>query len=152
MYEFLEYKLPNSKKWLLTEAFLTTFKEELDRIFNVDEKFEKPTYWNTYNWLEGTGGFYSALKITSEKYNVTKAIYDYARNMPWYHSDLFDSYLTVMMYERGIINEGDIDEIYVYEETEEELAKMEKNGEIEWTEDVKRYNDGFVVKREWKYT
>lgn len=73
-----DYKLPNRKKWLLTDAFLQDFKEELDKINNIKPE-DKVTYWKTYAWLEHTVGFYGALKVASEKHNVTKAIYEYAK-------------------------------------------------------------------------
>jgi hypothetical protein len=149
------YKIPNRKKWLLTDAFLTTFKEELDRVFEVYEKLKtynkegNPTYWNTYNYLESTYGFYKALKIASEKHNVKKAIYEYANQMPWYHSDVFDGQLTVMMYRKNIIEEGSIDEDpYI---TTEELIEMEKRGEIEWIEEVSHYKDYYVTRRDWRF-
>ena len=143
------YRLPNKKKWLLTDEFLTTFKEELDIVFKIKPE-ENPTYWNTYMWLDSTSGFYAALKKTSEKYNVKKAIYEYACKLPWYDSDFFDSELTEMMYKRGIIEEGSPDEIN-NDYTEEHLKKMEREGKIEWVEETKYYNGYHVTKREWRY-
>lgn len=141
------YRLPNKKKWLLTDEFLITFKEELDKIFKPDDN---ATYWNHYSWLDSTSGFYDALKITSEKYNVKKAIYEYACKLPWYDSDFFDSELTEMMYKKGIIEEGKPDEIN-NDYTADQLKKMEHEGKIEWVEETKFYNGYHVTKREWRY-
>ncbi|MCM3387260.1 hypothetical protein M3649_03825 [Ureibacillus chungkukjangi] len=148
--EFFNYKLPNSKKWLINEEFLKTFKEELDRIFKIYEKEENPTYWNTYAWLESTGGFYEALKIASEKHNVKKAIYEYACKLPWYKSDIFDSKLTELMYENKIIEEGSVDGREEYP-TLEQLKEWEKNGEIKWTEEITHYKGYYVTKKDWEF-
>ncbi len=109
-----DYKLPKRKKNLITKEFLQTFKQELDDVFNKENylPIEERNYWNTYQYLESTGGFYKALKTTCKKHNLTKAIYEYVCKMPYYDSDLFDSDLTLLMVERGVIEEGNIDEIY----------------------------------------
>lgn len=143
------YKLPNKKKWLLNDAFLETFKEELDKVFELNEKEKKPTYWNTYAWLDSTSGFYKALKITSEKHNVTKAIYEYACRLPYFCSDIFDSELTVLMYKKGIIEEGVIEKGEW--PTDEKLSKWHENGEIEWIEDVKQCKGYRVIKKDWRF-
>ncbi|WP_042348776.1 hypothetical protein [Bacillus massiliigorillae] len=93
--------------------------------------------------------FYEALKIGSEKHNVKKAIYEYAHKMPWYLADYFDSELTILMYKKGIIEEGSFDETEP-DYTEEDLAKWEKNGEIRWVEEVKHFNGYFVTRRVWE--
>lgn len=147
MRNYFSYKLPNRKKWLLTDDFLKTFKEELDRIFKLKEE-ERHTYWSTYAHFDSTGGFYEALKNTSEKHNVKKAIYEYACKLPWYKGDLFDSELTIMMYKRGIIEEGSPEECSL---SEEQLAEWEASGEIEWEEETKYYNGYYVTRREWQF-
>ncbi|MFA1509983.1 hypothetical protein ACDN41_12205 [Priestia aryabhattai] len=146
---YYDYRLPNKKKWLLTDDFLKTFKDELDAMFNTDAYDDKSTYWNTYSNFEGTCGFYDALKTASEKHNIKKAIYDYACKLPWYKSDIFDSRLIVMMCERGIIEKGNIDEVNY--PTEEELNKWEKNGEIEWIDEVIQYNGYTITKRDYRF-
>lgn len=105
--DWLHYKIPNRKKWLLTDDFLRTFKQELDTIFNIIEE-DKATYWNRYNYLESTGGFYEALKTATKKHNIKKAIYDYACKLPWYDSDVFDDDILILMHQKGIIEEGDL--------------------------------------------
>ncbi|MED2737088.1 hypothetical protein [Bacillus toyonensis] len=147
---YLTYKIPNKKKWLLTDAFLHTFKEELDKVFEVNEKDFSPTYWNTYNYLESTSGFYKALKIASEKHNVQKAIYEYAVRLPWYDSDMFDGELTILMYERNIITEGSIEDIGP-DYTGKELEQMEQSGEIKWTETIRRYKNYCVKTKDWHF-
>ncbi|MGN5650964.1 hypothetical protein [Bacillus sp. Brlt_9] len=147
---FFSYKIPNKKKWLLTDAFLQTFKEELDKVFEVNEKETSPTYWNTYNHLESTSGFYKALKIASEKHNIKKAIYEYAARLPCYDSDVFDGELTILMYERNIISEGNIEEIES-DYTDEDLQQLEQSGEIKWTETIRRYKNYSVKKKDWHF-
>ena len=144
-----KYRLPNKKKWLLTKEFLTTFKEELDKVFGIKGE-ENPTYWNTYAGLDGTSGFYTALEVASEKHNVKKAIYEYASKMPWYLADQFDSELTIMMYQKGVIEEGSVEETDT-SFSEEELYKKEKNGEIRWIEEVEYFNGYYVTRREWEF-
>jgi hypothetical protein len=119
--DYFNYKIPNRKKWLLTNEFLTTFRDELDIIFKTNKNGYTPTYWNLYAHITGTGGFYNALKMASEKHNVVNAIYRYACKLPWCHSGTFDDEILVLMYERGIIEEGD--DIWVGYD----LKEMEEN-------------------------
>lgn len=149
---FFDYKIPKRKKWLLTDKFLTTFKKELDNTFKVYEGEKNPTYWNTYNWLEGSSGFYEALKNASEKHNVKKAIYEYARKMHYYDSDSFDAELTTLMYEKGVIEEGNLEFINEnYGVSEETLIEMEQNGEIEWVEEITHFNGYYITRKDWQY-
>ena len=51
----------------MTKEFLQTFKQELDNVFNKEDDYqslEKRNYWNTYQYMEGTCGFYEALKLS----------------------------------------------------------------------------------------
>lgn len=109
-----KYKcLPNRKKAILTNEFLITFKEELINIFTKNDirqdrdplDYENETYWNFYQAVESTCGFYEALENACKKHNITKAIYEYSKNMNWYESETFDSDLTELMVKRGIIKE-----------------------------------------------
>lgn len=102
------YNLPKRKRYLMTKQFLETFKHEIDVIFKNDKD---STYWGYYGHLEGTGGFYEALKITCEKHNLTNAIFRYACSMPWYQSDLFDGEVTFLMVEREVISMGGVSEM-----------------------------------------
>lgn len=105
-------KLPNRKKKLLTNEFLTTFKDELIKVFSKEyEDLTKETYWSFYSYLGESCGFDEALKIACKKHNLTKAIYEYGRRMQWYEYDAFSDDLTRLMVEKGIIEEGKIDDI-----------------------------------------
>ena len=105
-------KLPNRKKKLLTNDFLTTFKDELIKVFSKEyEDLTKETYWSFYAYIEECCGFDEALKIACKKHNLTKAIYEYGGRMQWYEYDVFASDLTRLMIEKGIIEEGEIDDI-----------------------------------------
>ena len=111
-----QYKLPNRKLKLITKEFLQTFKIELDNVFSGESSlihipFEKRTYWNYYQNLDSTSGFYKALKTTCQRHNLNKAIYGYFRSRRWYISDYLDSELTELMYKLGVIEEGSIDEL-----------------------------------------
>lgn len=105
-------KLPNRKKKLLTNEFLITFKDELIKVFSKEyEDLTKETYWSFYAYIEECCGFDEALKIACKKHNLTKAIYEYGGRMQWYEYDVFTGDLTRLMLEKGIIEEGKIDDI-----------------------------------------
>lgn len=104
------YRLPNKKKWLLTDEFLLDFKNELDSVFDISEEF-KATYWNMYTWLESRTGFNDALETVSRKHNVYKAIYEYAKGLGYDYGDHFDSELVELMVKKGIIEEGSQNEV-----------------------------------------
>lgn len=145
------YKMPKRKRNLLTDAFLRTFKEELDKVFDNEAKDYPLTYYNCYTWLCSTGGFYQALEEASKKHKLQNAIYKYACHMPWYRSDIFDDYLMLLMIERNIMEEGSVDEIGDDYPSMEDLATMEKNGEIRWVETVVEHKGYRVKKREWEF-
>ena len=106
-------KFPQEIQCRITDDFLITFKDELDKIFS-DKKPSKPTYWNFYQWFDSTGGFYSALKSTCELYNFME-LYNYLQDLEWHDSDILDSSLTEMLYKRGIIKEGTYAEFWMFE-------------------------------------
>ncbi|MDF2879603.1 MAG: hypothetical protein K0R54_160 [Clostridiaceae bacterium] len=143
----IEYKLPKRKKNLLTKEFLQTFKQELDAVFNKKndyEELDKRNYWNTYQYMEGTCGFYKALKIACAKHNLTKAIYDYACKMPYYDSDLFDDDIVLLMVEFGVIEEGTIEEIWDID------YENDKDFELIITE--QKLKDCTIIHKDWLLT
>lgn len=143
-----DYKLPKRKKNLMTKEFLQTFKQELDNVFNKEDDYqplEKRNYWNTYQYMEGTGGFYKALKTACAKHNLTKAIYEYVCKMPWYDSDTFDSELTLLMVERGIIEEGSVEEIY-------DDYDYENDSDFELVTTKTKLKDCTVIHTDWILT
>lgn len=157
------FKLPNRKRKLLTVEFLTDFKEEiikLDKDYqkkqsnNTNIDYENESYMTFYGQIEGTGLFYKALKQACAKHNITKAIYDYTRNMPWFDSDCFEYDLMMEMVNQNIIK-YDSDN-YEYDNYEKELkakykiVRKEKGYNVikygRWFEDTKKelediYND-----------
>jgi len=107
------YNLPKRKRNLMTKEFLETFKKELDNVFyRIDDyqPLEQRNYWNTYQYMEGNGGFNEAFKTTCKKHNLMKAIYSYNQHMSWYDGDIFDGEITKLMVERGVIQKGDVGE------------------------------------------
>lgn len=144
-----DYKLPKRKKNLMTKEFLQTFKQELDNVFNKENDYqplENRNYWNTYQYMESTCGFYDALKSACMKHNLTKAIYEYACKMPYYDSDLFDSELTLLMVERGIIEEGNIDETCIDD------IYYENNNDFELVITETKLKDCTVIHKDWVLT
>lgn len=143
-----EYKIPKRKKNLMTNEFLQTFKNELDNICNKISGFDTlktRNYWNTYQYLESSCGFYEALNLACKKHNLTKAIYKYASKMPYYDSDIFDSEMTLLMVERGIIDEGNIDEF-----DEESYYENNKDYKLEITKT--KLKDCTIIHKNWILT
>ena len=105
------FGLPNRKRKLLTKEFLQTFKEEIIKIDSESNlKYNRPsvdyeneTYYSFYGQIGGTGLFYKSLKVACQKHNLTKAIYTYAKKLPWYDSDWFDDDLVLEMVNKGVI-------------------------------------------------
>lgn len=103
-------KLTFPKDIRITDEFLTTFRDELDKLC-YEQNPRKPTYWNYYQFLEGTGGFYAALETSCSIHNLDD-LYWYLDKLPWYKSDRLDGSLTEMLYKRKIIEEGTVGELY----------------------------------------
>jgi len=141
-----DYKLPKRKKNLMTKEFLQTFKEELDNVFNKDNYPEVRNYWNFYFHMEGTCGFYEALKSACIKHNLTKAIYEYVCKMPYYDGDLFDDELVWLMVERGIIKEGDVSETF------DDNIYYENNDDFELVITETKLKDCTVIHKNWVLT
>ena len=153
-----QYKLPNRKLKLITKEFLQTFKIELDNTFSVESSlihipFDKRNYWNYYQNLDSTGGFYKALKITCQKYNLEKAIYEYFQSRSWYISDYLDSELTELMYKLGVIDEGSIDELDDMNNPQniQWLQDTTDKNEIQWYKIVNKKNGYNVLEYDYCY-
>lgn len=99
---------PKDIRIRITDEFLTTFRDELYKVYY---KPEHPTYWNYYQFLDGTGGFYKALEESCEIHNLDD-LYWYLEKLPCYKSDRLDGSLTEMLYKRKIIEKGTIGELY----------------------------------------
>lgn len=120
------FKLPNRKKKLLTKEFLSDFRDEIirrseesDKKKGIDIDYSKESYISFYSQIESTYLFYNALEEVCKKHNLTKAIYEYAKNMPWFDSDCFDDDLVLEMVDKGIIEyDNDYTENYFNEEEE----------------------------------
>lgn len=106
------FKLPNRKKKLLTKEFLLDFKNEIINMHKETDRqrgctdyldYEQESYLSFYAQIESTVLFYNALEKACKKHNLTKAIYEYAKNMPWFDSDCFDDDLVLQMVDKGII-------------------------------------------------
>jgi hypothetical protein len=107
-----EPKFPEEIQCRITDEFLQTFKDELDKIFtkelnNLHCVLHKPkaTYCNFYQWFDRSSGYYKALEIASSLHNFIE-LYDYINNLKYPVQDKIQISLTEMLYERGIIEEG----------------------------------------------
>lgn len=107
-----EVKFPVDIQIRITNDFLVTFKEEFEKVFE-DEKPKNPTYWNYYQWHEGTQGFYIALKVACSIHNFME-LFNYFKVKNWYDSDVLAGKLTELLYERNLIEEGSINDIGNY--------------------------------------
>jgi hypothetical protein len=129
------FGLTNRKRKLLTKEFLQDFRDELiklDMMYN--EKYGRPnldynneTYMGFYGQVESSYLFYDALKTTCEKHNLVKAIYQYAKKLPWYDSDCFDDNLVTEMIDKGIIKYDrpeDYEPLYDVDELEKAKYKI----------------------------
>ena len=101
---------PKDLRLRITDEFLTIFRDELDKL-SYKQCPRHPTYWNYYQFLDGTGGFYAALETSCNIHNLDD-LYWYLDKLPWYKSDRLDSSLTEMLYKRKIIEKGSIGELY----------------------------------------
>lgn len=106
------YKLPNRKIKLITKEFLQDLKKEIDKLDAESRKkwkspytidYSKESYMGFYGDIWSTNLFYDALKNVCKKHNLVKAIYEYANNMTWYYSDVFNDYLFILMIQEDII-------------------------------------------------
>jgi hypothetical protein len=114
---------PDNIKSLITNDFLTTFKERLDKLGELTMP-ENPTYWNFYQWFDGTAIFQSALKETCQIHH-TLEIYKFIMGLKWYQYDILAARFTEMLYENDIIEEGNLQDIYSgYDDKIELLGSM----------------------------
>lgn len=87
------------------------FKQEIINVFSKNDishgkepyDYSNETYMGLFGQLEGTSGFYTALRVACEKHNLLKTIYGYLNNMPWYDSDLAEDNIVLEMVNKGII-------------------------------------------------
>ena len=101
---------PKDIRLRITDEFLITFRDELNKL-SCEQNPRHLTYWNYYQFLESTGGFYSALETSCSIHNLDD-LYWYLDKLPWYKSDRLDGKLTEMLYERRIIEKGTVGELY----------------------------------------
>lgn len=106
-----EPKYPNYIEDLITDEFLMTFIKELDETFKSYQKPKCITYWNFYQWFDNSAGFNEAFLTSCILHNLNE-LYEYRES--FYNKDM-DTYdelgcrITEMLYEKGIIEEGDSD-------------------------------------------
>jgi len=121
------YKIPNRKKNLLTNKFLQDFNINLLEVFKEElEGINIINYWSFYQAIESTCGFRRAYKLTCEKHNVTKALFNH------YQCDDFDSFLTILMYQRNVILEGNSDDYFSQDDQFEMWNNLSDDGDIQW--------------------
>ena len=96
-----EYTMPAEIKALVNREVLLNLKYELGRVFR-DVSFETEA---DYTQFGSTYGWNKALKIACG-FAHQNELYQYYRYLPWYDSDLFDSEITDLSVEAGVILKG----------------------------------------------
>lgn len=114
--DFNKTDIPSTKLLFFTNDFLKDLKKEMDHIFPKDAE-EKINYWSHYNWLEGTVGFYKALKKTCQKFDCEEEIHDWLKSLEWDEGDIMEDEIIKLMVSRGIIEEGDVGDGIVMQAT-----------------------------------
>lgn len=96
----------------ITDEFLISLKNELDNNLK-DESIipDNPTYWNYYQWFDHSEAFKTALQTTCYLHNLND-FYDYIRSLNYDKQDLLEEEIVELLYKRGIIEEGNIDDTY----------------------------------------
>jgi hypothetical protein len=109
----MEYpQFPDYIQDKITNEFLATFLLELDKTF-YDAKPIKATYWDHYQYLEGTLGYKTALEESCNIHNFNELTI-YLKSLDWEDSDYLTGELTKLLYLQGIIEEGEIKEFEKY--------------------------------------
>lgn len=92
----IKYKIPKEYKDLINDKFLEIFYTELGKKFrkefDLQEIIDKEEEVN----IEGTGGWWEALKTTCKK-TKNQEMLKYYKSLWWYDSDWFDGELGDML-------------------------------------------------------
>jgi hypothetical protein len=105
--------LPVELQERITNEFLLTLKnclditlaENLDYLHNELHK-QNATFWNFYQWFDNSNGFNKALKTACKLHNLMD-LYTYRETLNIYDNEIIGGILMMMLYEHGIIDEGD---------------------------------------------
>lgn len=103
---------PDNIKSLITNDFLTTFKEKMDEL-GAFHKPDVPTYWNFYQQFDGTALIREVL-IESCKICNTMEICDFLFELGWHDYYILEARFSEMLYENEIIDEGNWNDVYDY--------------------------------------
>lgn len=96
-----DYKMPNEIKNKFTKEMLLDFRNKRNEIFDREDHMSN-TSWT---WEEGTGGWSMAFEYMCKKYGLND-ILDYIGNLKWYDYDSFNSQLSDIMVEYGIVSDA----------------------------------------------
>lgn len=98
---FSNYKIPEDVLLRIPKHFYPAFGGELVSIFGIDI-FEKDTdNLRGLDFITGTTGWHSALRMTCSKLGM-EWLYKYYNNLKWYESDMFDSELEGLLIDNFI--------------------------------------------------
>lgn len=137
MVDLHSIKLSKRRRRLLTTQFMVDFADNLETVLKYDIR--------SCGLLNncGTSGFYTALRLTCEKHNVVKAIYNFLHRQPWYVSDVLEEEIMFTMVERGVLLE---DEVFGVDNST--LMNDDNTGLYKMTT-ITKYNGYSVVETEW---
>lgn len=101
-----EYIIPNEIKKMINKIILIKFKENLDKIYNINTNDNNKVlhHDNDYHLMVGTGNFENAM-ISSMPMKVMEHYY----SLQWYDLDWFGAELISMLTENGLINEFNVE-------------------------------------------
>lgn len=93
----IEYHIPEDIIQRIPPEFYEAFLHQLQTVFKHDITYkDEETDWYGFEFCEGTGGWYEALKTTCEQMNM-KWLFDDYNKLEWYDSDLFDDQLSQLI-------------------------------------------------------
>jgi len=108
-------QFPEEIQQCITNEFLSTLKVNLDvmlskELDNLRNNLHKqPTFWNFYQWFDNSNGFNKALKIACKSHDLME-LYTYRESMELDENEMLGGIIIMMLFEQGIIKEGDYDD------------------------------------------
>lgn len=96
-----DYKMPTEIKSRFTKEMLLDFRNKRNEIFGREDHMSN-TYWT---WEEGTAGWHMAFEYMCKKYGL-EDILDYIDSLEWYDYDKFNSQVSDIMVEYGLVSDA----------------------------------------------
>ena len=91
--ELLDYEVPQEIRDKIPEYFYYAFGGEYVSISGSNALIPDEDGFSMLDYCSGSAGYYEALKATCSKLDMMWLL-DYWNTLPWYHSDIFDGWLS----------------------------------------------------------